>query len=321
MNADKQSVEPRARPPVENLGRGRLRAWAPAKLNLDLHVGPRRRDGFHPLDSVVAKITLYDQIDLSARDDGELRLTCEGADCGPPARNLALRAAGALAQRGCGEADTARAQAGRRGIDITLAKGIPPGAGLGGGSSDAAAVLRALNDLWALHLPPEELSAIAAGLGSDVPLFLGPPAARMTGRGEALRAVRIRPFAALVFLADLACPTGAVYRALDESPAGGAALPADGEREALLRRVESSPPSAWRTDLANDLAAPACVVCPALGELRRELSSVCPVPVHVTGSGSGLFCLCDDADELARVRAALPDSLARLAVAVRANPW
>lgn len=320
MNADDRSVTP-PRPPVERLGRGRLRAWAPAKLNLDLHVGPRRRDGFHPLDSLVAKITLYDRVDLSPRDDGELRLTCEGADCGPAEQNLALRAAGALAKRGRDDAAAARAPAGRPGVDIALAKGIPPGAGLGGGSSDAAAVLRALNDLWALHLPSEELSAVAAGLGSDVPLFLGPPAARMTGRGETLRPVRIRPFAALVFLADLACPTGAVYRALDESPAGGGALPADDRREALIRRVESSPPSAWRAELANDLADPACVVCPALGELRRELSHVCPVPVHVTGSGSGLFCLCDDADELVRVRAALPDRLARLAVAVRGNPW
>ena len=133
-----------ARPRRAVLADGGLRVAAPAKINLDLLVGPRRPDGYHDIDSLVAKITLYDELAARLREDGPVGLHCEGLDCGPIEENLALRAARLLAER-----------AGRRvgGAEIRLAKAIPPGRGLGGGSSDAAAALVALDELWRLGLP------------------------------------------------------------------------------------------------------------------------------------------------------------------------
>ncbi|MHC4986504.1 MAG: GHMP family kinase ATP-binding protein, partial [Planctomycetota bacterium] len=110
---------------IERLDEVSVRCHAPAKLNLNLLVGLRRDDGYHPLDSIVAAVTMYDRIDLRVRDDDEIRLSVEGLDCGPAESNLAMRAAMALAT-----------ECGASGVDIDLLKVIPPGRGLGGGSSD-----------------------------------------------------------------------------------------------------------------------------------------------------------------------------------------
>jgi len=273
------------RPPMEVRPDGAIRMWAPAKINLNLLVGPRGADGFHPLDSLVAKVTLYDRIDLSPRDDGALALTCEPAGCGPDERNLALRAARLLAE-------------GRRvpGAVIRLAKRIPPGRGLGGGSSDAAAVLLGLGRLWNLRVSPARLARLAAELGSDVPLFLGPPALRMTGRGEKVEPVAVHDFCAVLFLPDFSCGTHEVYRAFDECPSSpGAQLDA-----ALL----AGPPSRWRHRLVNQLAAAAETVRGELREMRAAISRVVSLPVCLTSSGSAMFVLCDDCDEAAAVAAA-----------------
>jgi len=132
-------------------------------------VGSARADGYHPVDSCIAKITLYDRIDLLRRDeeDKKISLMCEGVNCGPVEENLAYRAAALLA-------------GGRNvpGVEIRLSKKIPPGGGLGGGSSDAAAVLTGLSVFWNLFIPNEELCELAAKLGSDVPLFLGSASCR-----------------------------------------------------------------------------------------------------------------------------------------------
>lgn len=295
-------LAPRA--PAEGDGRGGMRLHAPAKINLDLHVGPPRADGYHPLDSLVAKVTLYDEIHLARRPDGGIRFACEGADCGPDERNLARRAAQRLCER---------ARPGH-GADIRLVKRIPPGAGLGGGSSDAAAVLSGLNALWDLGLPEAELSELAAGLGSDVPLFLAGAGVHMTGRGERTRAVELPDFHALLILPPLSCATAEVYRAYDEGPA-----PARPGRPAC--RPPSGPPSGWRDGLHNDLAEPACRMCPELGRIRAELARRLSAPVHVSGSGSGLFVLCDDEAELTRVAAELGGDSPGRVLAVRRNPW
>ena len=219
---------------IERLGPHALRLLAPAKINLNLLVGPRGPDGFHEIDSLVAKVTLYDEIELRGREEGEIRFTCRGAGCGGDEKNLALRAARLLAE-------------GRHvgGVDITLSKHIPPGRGLGGGSSDAAAVLIGLNELWQLGVSAAELSALAASLGSDVPLFFGPPAARMTGRGELLEEISVHPFVAVLILPDFTCRTSAVYRAFDEAPA------------AVEKQLEpptlGGSPSQWRAALVNQL--------------------------------------------------------------------
>jgi len=295
------------RPRFEMLDGGGLRVAAPAKINLDLLVGPRRPDGFHTLDSLVAKVTLYDEIVLRPRPDGRLALICGGADCGPAADNLALRAARRLADA-AGEA--------ARGADVVLSKRIPPGAGLGGGSSDAAAVLAGLNEMWAVGLDPRRLAELGAELGSDVPLFLGPPACRMTGRGERIEPVAVRPFLAVLHLPPLACPTGEVYRAFDEGLPGAAPR---GPRADLPLDRES--PSRWRDRLRNDLAGPAMAVRPELRTVYKALDAAVARPVHVTGSGSGLFVLCDDADEAGDVLRRLPADLPGHMAVVTLNPW
>ena len=264
---------------------------APAKLNLTLSVVGRRDDGFHELDSLVAKVTLYDELLVRPRDDGRIRLTCSPFDCGPVEENLAGRAARLLLSR-----------AGGGGADINLTKRIPPGSGLGGGSSDAAAALAALNELWRLNLPTRRLSELAAELGSDVPLFLNGPAARIRGRGERVEPVEVQPFFALLWMPELSCPTAEVYAAYDRlagrngTPAGGG-----GPR--------------------NDLEPAASEICPELGEIASKLSAATGLEARLTGSGSAMFVLAENERQARAAADALPDDLPGRGAIVTLNPW
>lgn len=293
----------RQRPRTVATAAGRRTVLAPAKINLNLLVGPRRGDGFHPLDSLVARVSFYDEIELALRTDGETTITCFGQECGDNQSNLALRAAKALA-------------AGRSvgGVSITLQKRIPAGKGLGGGSSDAAAVLLTLNELWNLNLPAEELAAIGATLGSDVPLFLGTPCARMTGRGEILQPVAIHPFAAVLFLPPYPCATAEVYRAYDRRE-----IIVDQQIDLSLLRDK---PSTWRGRLRNHLLPAAQDVAPPLAGNRDALQNALGfVPVCLTGSGSAMFALCDDLAEAQALLAKIPPALLRYCIAVERNDW
>jgi 4-diphosphocytidyl-2-C-methyl-D-erythritol kinase len=292
------------RPHFQTLSHGALRVWAPAKINLNLLVGPAGQDGYHAIDSLVAKVTLYDAVDLLPRRDGRISFSCEGEDCGPDEQNLAHRAARLLA-------DHARPAVG---ADVRLGKAIPPGRGLGGGSSDAAAVLEGLNRLWELSLPTGELAALAAELGSDVPLFLNGPSARITGRGEAVRPLAVREFLAVLHLPPVACATGEVYAAFDREPTEAA-------EQLAPKLLERQPPSRWRTALVNQLADAAGGVCPGFREAHERLAAAVRLPVHVTGSGSGSFVLCDDEPEAAGVWAKLPADLRADCLLVRRNDW
>ncbi len=152
------------------------RCWpAPAKINLFLHILGRRADGYHLLQTVFQFVDLCDELRYTPRADGEIRLLMPlpGAQ---PQQDLCVRAALALrAHTGC-----------RLGVDIELTKRIPIGGGLGGGSSDAATTLLALNRLWHLDLPRSELATLGLALGADVPVFIGGRAAWAEGVGELL---------------------------------------------------------------------------------------------------------------------------------------
>jgi 4-diphosphocytidyl-2-C-methyl-D-erythritol kinase len=152
----------------------KLRADAPAKINRELRVGPLRSDGFHEIRSRIVAIDLADSIEVES-GAGSLTLSCSGLSVPVGDSNLVVRAGKALAER-----------LGRRsaGAVIRLEKRIPVGAGLGGGSSDAARALVLLSRLWESPLSPEELSSLAASLGSDVPFFLVGGEAEVSGRGE-----------------------------------------------------------------------------------------------------------------------------------------
>ena len=263
---------------------------APAKLNLTLSVVARRDDGFHELDSLVAKVTLYDELLVRPRDDGDVRLKCSPFDCGPVEDNLASRAARLLLNR-----------AGGGGADIDLTKRIPPGSGLGGGSSDAAAALAALNELWRLNLPRERLAEMAAELGSDVPLFLNGPSARIRGRGERVEPAEMQPFFAVLWMPELRCPTAEVYAAYDRL-AGREGEP-----------VGDGP--------GNDLEPAAREVCPELGEIASKLSAATGLDAHLTGSGSAMFVLAADERQARAAAEALPDDLPGSGAIVTLNPW
>ena len=288
---------------LEALDDGRTLARAPAKMNLSLRVGPIGPDGYHRLDSVVAKITLYDELTFAVRGDDVLSLTCDDPAVAVGEENLVLRAARALqpASRGAG-------------ADIVLRKRIPTGAGLGGGSADAAAALHALNQLWHCRHDACALSAVAAQLGSDVPLFLGSPAARIRGRGERVDAVALHPFAAVLLTPPVHCSTAAVYRAYDAM----GAHPLEPFDPAPLG---DSPPARWSDLLVNDLSAPACRACRQVERWWSKFSSAACEPVHMTGSGSALFVLADDVEHAGRIHRRLGAELIGYARVVSLNPW
>jgi 4-diphosphocytidyl-2-C-methyl-D-erythritol kinase len=179
------------------------RDWpAPAKLNLFLHVTGRRPDGYHELQTAFQLIDLCDGIDLRSREDSEIRRLAGPGDVDPGA-DLAVRAARLL-----------QARAGvRHGADLWLRKVIPAGGGLGGGSSDAATVLVALNELWGTGLSSDELAGLGLELGADVPVFVRGHSAWAEGIGEALEPVDFPPRWFAIIRPEVAISTAEVFQA------------------------------------------------------------------------------------------------------------
>jgi len=193
-----------ARPGPVTASRWARRWPAPAKLNLFLHVVGRRADGYHLLQTVFRLIDLCDWLEFSARADAEVRLARAVAGV-PESEDLTVRAARALQQAtGC-----------RSGATITLEKHIPLGGGLGGGSSDAATTLLALNELWGTRVPREELARLALPLGADVPFFLGGRNAFAEGAGERLTPLDLAPSWYLVLMPQVSVSTREIFAATE----------------------------------------------------------------------------------------------------------
>jgi len=239
---------------------------ATAKLNLHLEVLARRPDGYHEIDTVMVEIDLADRIRLEPADRISLRV--EGAgDVPADETNLAWRAAAAL----------------EVGARIRLEKRIPPGSGLGGGSSDAAAVLRGLDRLYGLGLGREGLEPIARGLGADVPFFLYGGLARCGGIGERvepLESDRNRAF--LLVLPDLVIPTAAVYGALGSGLTGP-------RQKANVRSRRYFGKTGPGGACFNRLQAAAERYEPRLREVRREAETRFGRVFTLSGSGSCYF--------------------------------
>ncbi len=253
-----------------------LRRSAPAKINLTLRVGGRRPDGFHEIESLVALVDLADAVEVTDHEDGCYSLECDDPTLPRDGSNLVLRAARALAQ----SAEI------NRGAEITLTKRIPAGAGLGGGSSDAAATLMLLNDLWGTGRSPAELEQLGATLGSDVPLFFHGPLGAVRGRGEHVARVpaTLRAWVGLV-LPALGCPTPTVYAEFDRRPAPPLRPTLDEVCAAL------DAPDRLMGLLFNDLEAAAARVVPELGRLMKRAAAEVGGPVCLTGSGSAFYRL------------------------------
>ena len=176
---------------------------APAKVNLSLRVLGRREDGFHEIESLMVPISIFDRLDIEKRDAGGIEFTCGEPDVPADDTNLVVRAARAFCA-------AFRLPPNLR---ITLHKEIPHGAGLGGGSSDAAATLLALDEIFATKAPRATLQTLAAALGSDVPFFLDRSAARVQNRGESVTPVPFpHPLALLFIKPPFGVPTPWAYR-------------------------------------------------------------------------------------------------------------
>lgn len=251
-----------------------LRLAAPAKINLHLEILGRRDDGFHALETVFQTIDLHDIVGVGRAVGAGIDLTCSDRTLPLDAGNLAWRAAAAV--------QAARPHLGR--VVITLDKRLPAGAGLGGGSSDAAAVLRALQRLLPDPLPVAQLATIAADLGSDVPFFLLGGTAHALGRGELLTPLPDLPRLPVTILKPIHdLPTPAVYRALtDEERGPRQARGAEWWRETLARMQAPV--------LENRLTGPARLLEPQVRDLLGWLARS-GVPHLLSGSGSACFAL------------------------------
>lgn len=248
---------------------------APAKLNLFLHITGRRPDGFHELQTVFQFIDCCDELRFTLRDDGEIR-DLEPLPGVPSQANLAVRAARLLKE----SSGTAL------GADIQLSKRLPLGGGLGGGSSNAATALVALNELWGLGLPLDTLASLALQLGADVPVFVRGQAAWAEGIGEKLTPLTLHEPWYLIIIPPCQVSTREVFLAPD-----------------LTRTTR---PITIRDFLAglggNDCEALVCQRHPEVAEALHGLRQFCgpETPVKMTGTGACVFASFND-EQTARV--------------------
>lgn len=269
-------------------------AFSPAKLNLQLALGQRRTDGYHEIETVMVKVSLFDRLRTAIRSDGRLslsirRLNASVSESIPLGEdNLVLKAAIALQH-----------EAGVRfGADLHIDKRIPAEAGLAGGSGNAAAALLALNRLWRLNLSAEKLQSLASGLGSDVPFFLDRASAAVaTGRGERFAPAPMRgPFRFVIFKPMFGLSTAGVYQAYANGrpkfqPEAGPVV------EALAQGSAAK----LRGTMGNALTAAAEDIRPEIADLRKQLSVLGLAGCQMTGSGSAVFGLGISARQAKRV--------------------
>jgi 4-diphosphocytidyl-2-C-methyl-D-erythritol kinase len=262
---------------------------APAKLNFGLRVRGRRSDGYHLLESLFLPLSLADGLTLALEGAPGVTLALAGECAGVPggASNLAVRAAEAfLAEAGLAQ-----------GVSLALVKRIPAPGGLGGGASDAGAVLRGLAELLPGAVAPERLRALALALGADVPFFLAPAPALVEGIGERILPLAGVPsFALLLAHPGLPLATADVYAAWD---AGAAWLTPSGPgpsiRALLALREEAGLARAGplgaslRSLVVNDLEPAASRLCPAVAELRKEIEATGALAASLSGSGPTVY--------------------------------
>ena len=271
----------------------------PAKVNLHLAVGDRRRDGYHGLTTVFQALSLTDDVVVAATDEPGVEVTGEGAASVPAGtENLAWRAIVALAEH------AGRSLAEHR-IKVLIRKTIPVAGGLAGGSADAAAALVGLAALWKLEMGRDELATVAAGIGSDVPFLLHGGTALGTGRGELLVPVLSRHTFHWVIAFDRAgLRTPDVYGELDRLRADGRSSRI-GAVEPVLEALASGDPRQLALLLGNDLQAAAVSLRPGLRRTLRAGVDAGALAGLVSGSGPSCAFLCSDGETAIRVAASL----------------
>lgn len=248
---------------------------APAKVNLLLLVGKKRDDGYHDLVSVMQTVGVCDEVTVRARPGGGITLACDCADLPVDETNLAYRAAIQFFSYTGIE---------NKGIEIVLKKTLPMQAGLGGGSADAAAVLRALRTLYAPELPLTELEQMAAPLGSDVPFCVRGGTALVLGRGERLESLEpLKPCWFVLVKPSLAFSTGKMYGEIDQRRCYD-----EGDARAMIRALAAGDLAAVCDGMENTFEK----VLPPDSEIfaiRRRLLSFGALGAMMSGSGSSVF--------------------------------
>ncbi len=274
-----------------------LEVIAPAKVNLALIVGPRRRDGYHEVFSLMMPVTLADTLVAEPAEEGII-VDCEVS---PGAENLAAKAVREL-ERVAGRPLP---------VHLSIRKRVPHGAGLGGGSSDAAAALRAVMALHGLELPAADVYATAAAIGSDVPFFLWQGPQLAMGRGSVLHDVELPgPLHMVLAVPDLVLPTPQVYGWRDADTVAG--LRGFVARTEALR--EGLAGAACPADVAqlvvNDLEQHVMARHPVVADVRRALLEAHALAAAMSGSGSSVFGLFADGEAAEAAAVALRTSFA-----------
>ena len=294
---------------IEVIDKG-LHILAPAKINLSLLVGPRRKDGYHEIETLMAKVNWYDDIYIEEGKKEGIELICQGqywAPAGPD--NLVCKA--------CKKLYDVTGKAAN--IRITLYKNIPAGSGLGSASSDAAAALVGVNKYLKFGLQKTKLLEIAGCIGSDIPFFLDGPLALCTGRGEKIRKMQKKiDFLALLVVPDVSVSTKRVY---------------DNYRydknlfNALRSRINDLI-NKNRIDLAAEMCAnmlqeSCCQLYRNLGNIKKRIESLLQEHVALSGSGSSFFSLkqIGDMDKLKQAKCSLEEHISCKCKIVRNNIW
>jgi len=278
---------------------------APAKINLSLLIACKRPDGFHEIDTIMAKINFYDEILIEKgiglrrasprRERTGIELICKGPEWSPEGQNnLVYKAAKLLLEKsGRAYSAEAAAKAGKTDIRITLTKNIPAGSGLGSASSDAAATLIGLNKYLDLQLSNRRLTTLAAQLGSDVAFFLDGPLAKCSGKGEKIKKLyKIFNFLALLMLPNVSVSTEKVY--------------ANYRHDQALYKDLKARINSYLQKNRIDLVLKLCInvlqnscfnLHNELAEIKGEIESLGMVPCCLSGSGSAMFFIMDTDDE------------------------
>lgn len=261
----------------------KLKFKTPAKVNLGLHIHRKRRDGFHELETILQMVSLYDELELETLSSG-IELKCDTPGIPTDDTNLAFKAALLLQES---------FQVKDRGVRIRLKKNIPFGAGLGGGSSNAAGVLMGLNRLWDLNVRQEKLSILSSELGSDVPFFLTSPRAVGMGRGEQLEALETHSkFQVLLVFPGFPVSTLWVYQNLELKLT---------KRENNIRiwrkNLSLSDIAGLGSQLYNDLEPVIIQRFPEIQIIKGELQAQGALGVLLSGSGSTVYGIFDDPEK------------------------
>jgi len=267
----------------ETIGDGLL-VRAPAKINLSLLVAGKRPDGFHELETIMAKVNWYDEILIEPGLKADIELICQGPHWTPAGQENLIYQAAKLLMNSCGQwAD----------IKITLTKNIPAGSGLGSASSDAAATLIGLNQYLELQLPNRQLAKLAPRLGSDVAFFLGGPLAFCTGKGEKIKKLHKKfNFLALLILPNISVSTQKVYANYKHNQPLYEKLSTQINDYIQKNRIDLVVKMC-----ANMLETSCFSLVEGLAELKAKIESLSIGPCCLSGSGSAIFCIIESGDE------------------------